>query len=112
MLWLVAFRYQRRLAILLTPVIAGLIVATVYAAFTTRWTRSPVSRSHSPSLSRTGSPTRANVRPGKPALSDQLRVPGRFQGPTPRLCQPKRQRILVCVTDLFALWSFATGGGP
>ena len=32
-LWLVAFRYQRRLAILLTPVIAGLIVATVYGRF-------------------------------------------------------------------------------
>jgi len=32
-LWLVAFRYQRRLAILLTPMIAGLIVATVYGRF-------------------------------------------------------------------------------
>ena len=29
-LWLVSFRYQRRLAILLTPMIAGLMVATVY----------------------------------------------------------------------------------
>jgi len=32
-LWLVAFRYQRRLAILLAPMIAGLIVATVYGRF-------------------------------------------------------------------------------
>ena len=32
-LWLVAFRYQRRLAILLTPVITGLLVATVYGRF-------------------------------------------------------------------------------
>jgi membrane-associated phospholipid phosphatase len=32
-LWLVAFRHQRRLAILLTPVIAGLLVATVYGRF-------------------------------------------------------------------------------
>ena len=32
-LWLVAFRYQRRLAILLTPIITGLIVATVYGRF-------------------------------------------------------------------------------
>jgi len=32
-LWLVAFRYQRRLAILLAPVIIGLIVATVYGRF-------------------------------------------------------------------------------
>jgi len=32
-LWLVAFRYQRRLAILLTPMITGLIVATVYGRF-------------------------------------------------------------------------------
>jgi membrane-associated phospholipid phosphatase len=32
-LWLVAFRRQRRLAILLTPVIAGLIMATVYGRF-------------------------------------------------------------------------------
>ena len=33
MLWLVAFRYQRRLAFLLSPMIAGLIVATVYGRF-------------------------------------------------------------------------------
>jgi membrane-associated phospholipid phosphatase len=32
-LWLVAFRHQRRLAILLTPMIAGLIVSTVYGRF-------------------------------------------------------------------------------
>jgi membrane-associated phospholipid phosphatase len=32
-LWLVAFHHQRRLAILLTPMIAGLIVATVYGRF-------------------------------------------------------------------------------
>jgi membrane-associated phospholipid phosphatase len=32
-LWLVAFRYQRRLAILITPMIAGLLVATVYCRF-------------------------------------------------------------------------------
>jgi membrane-associated phospholipid phosphatase len=32
-LWLVAFRYQRRLAIVLTPMITGLIVATVYGRF-------------------------------------------------------------------------------
>jgi membrane-associated phospholipid phosphatase len=29
----VAFRYQHRLAILLTPIIAGLMVATVYCRF-------------------------------------------------------------------------------
>jgi membrane-associated phospholipid phosphatase len=32
-LWLVAFHHQRRLAILLVPMIAGLIVATVYGRF-------------------------------------------------------------------------------
>jgi membrane-associated phospholipid phosphatase len=32
-LWLVAFRHQRRLAILLTPIIAGLLLATVYGRF-------------------------------------------------------------------------------
>ena len=84
-LWLVAFRYQRRLAILLTPMITGLIVATVYGRF------------HYVLDTIAGVGLAFAVVANWRSREDQVQFPGGSRLDAMRVVA----HTLVCVTDLF-----------